>query len=98
VLLTLFGRHGDVLGCRGRSLAWFIAAGVAENTGVFLNVLALSVGSVSVVAPLLGTAPLFVLPFSFLFMRGVERLTVRVSLGTGLIVLGVYLITALSGR
>jgi uncharacterized membrane protein len=98
VILAAVGRGGDVLACRGRSLAWFVAAGVAENAGVFLNVLALSVGSVSVVAPLLGTAPIFVLLLSFAFLRGLERLSGRVVLGTVLIVLGVYLITALTGR
>jgi drug/metabolite transporter, DME family len=97
VLLAAFRRGGDVLACRGRSLAWFIAAGFAENTGVFLNVMALSVGSVSVVAPLLGTAPIFVLLLSFVFMRRLETLSGRVILGTVLIVLGVYFISALSG-
>jgi uncharacterized membrane protein len=84
--------------CRGRSLAYFVAAGVAENAAVFLNVVALGLGTVSVVAPLYGSAPIFVLFLSFFFLRGVEALTVRVAAGTVLIVLGVYLITALSGR
>jgi drug/metabolite transporter, DME family len=83
------------LSCRRRSLAYFVAAGVAENAGVYASVLALSVGTVSVVAPLSGASPLFVLAMSFLFLRGVERLTARVVIGTLLIVLGVYLITAL---
>ncbi|HXJ77609.1 MAG TPA: DMT family transporter [Candidatus Methylomirabilis sp.] len=81
--------------CRGRSLAHFIAAGVAENAGVFLNVVALGLGTVSVVAPLYGSAPIFVLLLSFFFLRGVEILSGRVVLGTLLIVSGVYLITAL---
>jgi len=88
----------DALACRGRSLAYFVAAGVAENGAVFLNVVALSLGAVSVVAPLYGTAPIFVLFLSFFFLRGVETLSARLVLGTLLIVLGVYLITALSGR
>lgn len=86
------------LACRGRSLACFVAAGIAENGAVFLNVMALSVGAVSVVAPLYGAAPIFVLFLSFFFLRGVETLSGRIVLGTLLIVLGVYLITALSGR
>ena len=49
----------------------------------------------SVVAPLAGTAPIFVLVMSVLFLRGVETLSARVVLGTLLTVLGVYLITAL---
>jgi uncharacterized membrane protein len=79
---------------RGRSLAHFIAAGITENAGVFLNVVALGLGTVSVVAPLYGSAPIFVLLLSYFFLRGVEILTGRVVVGTLLIVLGVYLITA----
>lgn len=85
----------DAMALTGRSLAYFVAAGVAENAGVFLALLALSLGTVSVVAPLAGTAPIFVLLMSSLFLRGVERLTARVVLGTLFIVFGVYLITAL---
>jgi uncharacterized membrane protein len=88
----------SLLACRGRSLTHFVAAGVAENTGVFLNVVALGMGTVSVVAPLYGTAPIFVLFLSFFFLRGVEVLSGWVVAGTLLIVLGVYLITALGGR
>jgi uncharacterized membrane protein len=96
VLLAAAGRAGDVLACRGKSLAWFVVAGVAENAGVFLNVVALGVGSVSVVAPLLGTSPIFVLLLSLAFLRGLEQLTGRVIAGTLLIVLGVYCLTALA--
>ena len=52
-------------------------------------------GSVSVVAPLAGTTPLFVLALSRIFLRDLEPLSVRLVVGTLLIVLGVYLITAL---
>jgi uncharacterized membrane protein len=95
--LIASGRVG-VMVCRGRSLAYFAAAGLAENVGVFMNVVALGMGRVSVVTPLYGTAPLFVLALAPLFLRDVERLTSRVVAGTLLIVFGVYLITALSGR
>jgi len=88
----------EVMVCRGRSLAYFAAAGLAENVGVFMNVVALGMGRVSVVTPLYGTAPLFVLALAPFFLRNVERLTARVVAGTLLIVFGVYLITALSGR
>jgi drug/metabolite transporter, DME family len=92
--LAVSGSRGS-MAVSGRSLTYFVAAGVAENAGVFLTLLALSLGTVSVVAPLTGTAPIFVLLMSFFFLRGVERLTARVVLGTLCIVLGVYLITAL---
>jgi uncharacterized membrane protein len=81
--------------CERRSLGPLIAAGVFENAGVLCTVLALRVGSVSVVAPLAGITPLFVLGLSWLFLRDVESVDVRLVVGTSLIVLGVYLITAL---
>lgn len=85
----------SALYCGRASLAYFVAAGLTENAAVFLNVVALSLGTVSVVAPLYGSAPIFVLFLSFFFLRGVETLSARVVVGTLLIVLGVYLITAL---
>jgi drug/metabolite transporter, DME family len=83
------------LRCEPSRLGYLIAAGVLENAGVLLNVLALQAGTVSVVAPLAGTMPLFVLALSPLFLRDVERINARLVAGTLLIVLGVYLITAL---
>jgi drug/metabolite transporter, DME family len=88
----------EVMVCRGRSLAHFVAAGLTENVGVFMNVMALSLGTVSVVTPLYGTAPIFVLFLAPFFLRDVETLSVRIVAGTLLIVFGVYLITALTGR
>lgn len=88
----------DALVVRGRPLAYFAAAGLMENTSVFLNIVALGMGTVSVVTPLYGSSPIFVLLLSLVFLRGVEVLTARVAVGTVLIVLGIYLISALSGR
>ena len=91
-LLASGNRH--LLVYEGRSLAYFVGAGIAENLCVFLVLVALSLGEVSVVTPLAGTAPLFVLPFTLLFLRGVEKLTWRIVVGVVLIVLGVVLLTA----
>jgi transporter family protein len=90
--------HRGILACRGRTLVYLIGAGVAENLGVFLTIVALGHGAVSVVTPLTAAAPLFVLFFTPLFLKGVEVLTPRVVVGTILIVAGVCLITALAGR
>jgi drug/metabolite transporter, DME family len=83
----------QVLVWRGRGLMYFVGAGIAENLSVFLVLVALGLGEVSVVTPLAGTAPLFVLPFTSLFLKGVERLTGRIVVGAMLIVLGVFLLT-----
>lgn len=91
--LLASGRR-DAMSCRGRTLAWFVVAGAAENGGVFLNIVGLSLGAVSVVVPLYATAPVFVLILSFFFLRGVEALNPRVIAGTLMIVAGVYVLTA----
>jgi uncharacterized membrane protein len=80
--------------CRGRSLAYFVGAGIAENLSVFMVLVALGLGTVSVVAPLTNVAPLFVLLLSLGFLRGREILNARLIAGVVLIVLGTYLITA----
>lgn len=81
------------LRCDRRSLLWFVAGGIAENTGVFLVLLALGFGDVSVVIPLAGTAPLFVLLIAYLFPSQSNRLNWRVIAGATLIVLGVVLLS-----
>jgi uncharacterized membrane protein len=96
--LMLASGHRGLRACRGRTLVYFIAAGITENAGVFLTIVALGFGAISVVMPLAFSTPIFVLLFTPFFLRGVESLTARVAVGTVLIVLGVYLITALSGR
>jgi uncharacterized membrane protein len=82
----------EALVCNGRSLLYFIAGGIAENTGVFLVLVALGFGEVSVVTPLAGTAPLFVLLLTALFLGG-EQLSGRIVVGAVFIVLGVFLLT-----
>jgi uncharacterized membrane protein len=91
----LASRQAGAMACRRQSLVYFVAAGIAENLSVLLIVVALTVGSVSVVAPLSSVSPIFVLVFSFFFLRGIELLNARIVVGTLLIVVGVYLITAL---
>ena len=48
---------------------------------------------VSVVVPLAGTSPLFVLLLAYWFPSGIERLSWRLVTGAVLIVLGVFLLT-----
>ena len=90
----LVSGNASLMRCRQESLWYFIAAGVAENTGVCLLIVALSLGQVSVVTPLSGTSPLFVLLLTVLFLRDIEALSARIMLGTLLIVAGVILLTA----
>jgi len=90
-LLASGNRQGFIWERRG--MVYFVGAGIAENLSVFLVLVAMSLGEVSVVAPLAGTAPLFVLPFTSLFLQGVETLIGRIVMGAMLIVIGVALLT-----
>ena len=81
------------LRCGRRSVAYFIGGGIAENAGVFLLLLALGFGDVSVVIPLAGTAPLFVLALAYLFPSDRSKLGWRIVSGVLLIVLGVALLS-----
>lgn len=76
-----------------RSVRWFVGGGIAENSGVFLVLLALGGGDVSVVIPLAGTAPLFVLLITYFLPGQAARLNWRLVLGSVLIVLGVMVLT-----
>ena len=80
------------LRCSRRSLLYFIGGGIAENGGVFLLLLALGFGDVSVVIPLAGTAPLFVLALAYLIPSERSKLGWRIVAGVALVVLGVSLL------
>jgi uncharacterized membrane protein len=86
------GNRGQ-LRCDRQSLLYFIGGGIAENSGVFLVLLALGLGEVSVVIPLAGTAPLFVLLLAYLFPIAAEKRSWRVAVGAMMIVLGVVLLS-----
>jgi uncharacterized membrane protein len=86
------------LRCDRRSLAYLVGGGVAENTGVFLLIVALGFGEVSVVTPLIGTAPLFVLLLAVFFPSGRRAPGWRVVVGAVLVVLGVFLLTGMTRR
>ena len=96
-LMLASGPRG-IYACRGRPLMHFVFAGLAENTGVLLLIVALTLGAVSVVIPLTAAMPIFVLILSHFFLKGVEVITARVVAGALLIVLGVCVITALAGH
>ncbi len=81
------------LRCSRRSLLYFIGGGIAENGGVFFLLLSLGFGDVSVVIPLAGTAPLFVLGLAYLIPSEKSKLSWRIVAGVVLIVLGVALLS-----
>src|SRR5947199_10366350 len=86
------------LRCDRRSLLYFAGAGACENTGVLLFLMALGLGEVSVVTPLAGVAPLFVLLLALLFPGAAGKVGWRVVVGAVLIVKGVCLLSGLRSR
>jgi drug/metabolite transporter (DMT)-like permease len=67
----------------------FVVSGVLQAIGFLALTLGLSGGEVSVVYPVTASAPLFTLMFTWLLLKGTERLTWRIVLGAVLIVSGV---------
>lgn len=72
---------------------WLLAAGVTVSLAMTCIYYALDLGKVSVVIPISSTGPFFSLIFSALFLRDVERVTLRIVSAAAMIVGGVLLIT-----
>ena len=87
--------HWRDLRCDRRSALYLIAGGASENTGVLLLIVSLGFGDVSVVTPLIGTAPLFVLLLALLTPGGRRQLSWRVAGAVILVVVGVILLTGM---
>jgi DME family drug/metabolite transporter len=71
---------------------WFLAAGVTISLGMTCIYYALDLGKVSVVIPISSTGPFFSLILAALFLRDVERVTLRIVLSAALIIAGVVLL------
>ena len=76
-----------------RCFWWFLAAGVTVSLAMTCIYYALDLGKVSVVIPISSTGPLFSLILTAIFLRGVERVTLRIVVSAALIVVGVMLIS-----
>lgn len=73
----------------------FIMAGTFETLGILLVIVALSIGHVVIVSPIVATSPLWILLGTALFLRGVESLTLRTVLGAVCVVSGTIAISIL---
>lgn len=78
----------------GRPRAWRIYGfcGLLNALGFFLHFTAISIGDLSIVAPLTSTAPIFSLAMSFFMLRRMERITPAIIVGTACMVVGAALI------
>jgi drug/metabolite transporter (DMT)-like permease len=71
----------------------FLLAGTFETLGILLVITALSVGPVVIVSPIVATSPLWILVGTWLFLRGIERLTLPTVLGALCVVAGTVAIS-----
>jgi drug/metabolite transporter, DME family len=76
-----------------QSIGPFLFAGVFETLGIVLVIAALSVGAVVIVSPIVATSPLWILLGTWLFLRGIERLTLRTIIGALSVVAGTIAIS-----
>ncbi|HLE80502.1 MAG TPA: EamA family transporter, partial [Dehalococcoidia bacterium] len=79
---------------RRETILWFGLSGFASGVGMTLNLWALEVGTVVIVAPLIATTPLFTVILSALYLRSYEKVTMKIALGAAAICLGGVILVA----
>lgn len=90
--LTVSGKLSS-LKIRGGSLPYYGGAAVFALVGQVFTFHALHSGQVSVVSPIINTTPLFIILFTAMFLRGEEKITKLVVIGSILLVAGIAVIT-----
>lgn len=76
-----------------KCLPFYGSAALVSAVAQILTFAALSKGSVSVIVPLVNTNPLFIVLFSAIFLKDLEKVTALVVTGAALIVGGIVMIT-----
>jgi len=92
LIIAGLGRFRDLPRTLEKAKLFLIAGIFMAAAFIFYNLAFLS-GTVSVVFPLIGTQPLFVLLFSWLLLKQSEKLTKNIILGTIMIVVGAALLS-----
>lgn len=87
-LSVLAGAGRGRLAFQRDALLPLIVAGGFESLAALLSLIAVSIGRVVVVAPIVATSPLWTLVLTAIFLRGMERLNARTVMGTVAVVAG----------
>jgi drug/metabolite transporter, DME family len=90
---AVWPRKGEQPVWNRQSMVPFLFAGVFETLGIVLVIAALSFGPVVIVSPIVATSPLWILLGTWLFLRGIERLTLRTIIGALCVVAGTVAIS-----
>ncbi|MBI2360500.1 MAG: DMT family transporter [Deltaproteobacteria bacterium] len=91
--LAVTGKYKELIMSR-ETILWFGLSGFASGVGMTLNLWALEVGTVVIVAPLIAATPLFTVILSALFLRSYEKVTTKIALGAAAICLGGIILVA----
>lgn len=94
VIMSLRGYYKVVQKMTRGSIFYLLVAGCFMAVASLANFTALGIGSVIFVAPISGSAPLFTVFFSFIFIQKLEKVNLRIILGALCVVLGTYFIAA----
>ena len=78
---------------RKRAFLLMALSGISASAGVTLNMVALSMAPIVIVSPVSSITPLISLGLAYLFLRRLERLTIRTWIGATIVVAGVISIT-----
>jgi drug/metabolite transporter (DMT)-like permease len=92
VVYTLLTRGPELFSASRGTYAYFAGGGVLSSFGLLFTFLALSRGAVVIVDPLVGTAPLFAVLFTYLLLKNIERITRGVVLGAVFVIIGAVFI------
>lgn len=93
LLLSIFSPNKVGSKFSGRDFQLFWKGGVGLSLAWVLSFYALSQERLSVVAPLMQTEPLFVLFFVYIYLRELEKISLKLVISTLLIVMGVMLVS-----
>ena len=93
LLAMAFSKHTGTSGFSRNDIKMFWKPGVGMAMAWVLSFLALSQEMVSIVAPVLQTELLFILFFTYIFLRKIEKLSPKLVVSSLLIVAGVILIS-----
>lgn len=92
-MYVLFGDKKPLPQSAMRGLSYFAISGFMNFLSYILSYTALSLERVSIISPLVNASSLFILPLSVLFLKDVEKLTLRKIGAIALVILGVFLIS-----
>ena len=85
-------RRDAIVHMERQALTWFVFSGLFTALAQLLRYVALKWDPISVVGPLMGTIPVFLLALSFVMNRKAESFRLNVIIGAILVTLGAALV------